>query len=317
MSRIIYLCPFPSDVITGGVKTAYRHAELLVEMGYDAWVWQPWGHPFWFKSQGRLIEGFSEETLRPDDVLVFPEVIGFPEFGPLLHTRRPCTKLLFCQNQYYVFNDLIPKTTYADLGFRDVFCSCRPIKAMLESVLGLKDVPLIPYDIDRDLFRPRAKTLQIAAIPRKMPRHASMIGFMFKAKYPDTRHVPFVVIENFTEDQLAQTLGESHILLSLSHFEGLGLIPIEAMASGCLIAGYHGFGGLDYARPENGFWFGADEHEAVADALHKLILGIQNGESWVDSMRAEGQKVADAFNLPATRKALADYYGSLGLHPGT
>ena len=316
MGRIIYLCPFPKNVITGGVKTAYRHVELLVEMGYDSWVWQPEGHPYWFKSEARLLDGLSEATLRPDDVLVFPEVIGFPEFGPLLRTTRPCTKLLFCQNQYYVFNDLIPRQTYAQLGFRDVFCSCRPIKRMLESVLGLKDVPLIPYDIDRDRFKPRPKTLQIAAIPRKMPRHASMIGFMFKAKYPDTRQIPFVAIENFTEDQLAETLGASDILLSLSHFEGLGLIPIEAMASGCLVAGYHGYGGLDYARPENGFWFGADEHEDVADALHKLVKGIENREAWIDHMRAEGQKVADQFNLAATRKALAEYYGSLGLRPG-
>lgn len=317
MGRIIYLCPFPGDVITGGVKTAYRHVELLAEMGYDAWVWQPAGKPFWFASTARRLDGLSPETVRPDDVLVFPEVIDFPEFGPLLHTRRPCTKLLFCQNQYYVFNDLIPRTTYAQLGFRDVFCSCEAIKRMLESVLGLQDVALIPYDIDRDKFRPRAKTLRIAAIPRKMPRHASMIGFMFKAKYPDTRHVPFTVIENFTEDQLAETLGTSDILLALSHFEGLGLIPIEAMASGCLIAGYHGYGGLEYARPENGFWFGADEHEGVADALHQLVKGIENREPWIDSMRAEGQKVADRYNLPATRKALAGYYASLGLLPGT
>lgn len=316
MARIIYLCPFPSDAVTGGVKTAYRHVELLLEMGYDAWVWQPAGHPFWFSSQARLLGGYSAETVRPDDVLVFPEVIGFPEFGPFLHSGRPCTKLLFCQNQYYVFNEMIPKTTYAALGFRDVFCSCGPIKRMLESVLGLKDVPLVPYDIDRRKFRPRAKTLQIAAIPRKMPRHASMVGFMLKAKYPDARHVPFAVIENFTEDRLAETLGESDILLALSHFEGLGLIPIEAMASGCLVAGYHGYGGLEYARPENGFWFGADEHEGVADALYKLIKGIEAGEPWIEAMRAEGQKVADAFNLAATRQALAGYYAGLGLHPG-
>jgi hypothetical protein len=316
MSRIIYLCPFPDNVITGGVKTAYRHVELLVGMGYDAWVWQPQGHPFWFKSQARRLDGFSEHSISPDDVLVFPEVIAFPEFAPFLHSSRPCVKLLFCQNQYYVFNDMIPKSTYAQLGFRDVFCSCGPIKRMLESVLGLKDVALIPYDIDRDRFRPRPKTLQIAAIPRKMPRHASMIAFMFKAKYPDTRHVPFVVIENFTEDQLAETLGTSEILLSLSHFEGLGLIPIEAMASGCLVAGYHGHGGLEYARPENGFWFGADEHEAVADALHKLIKGVENGEEWIQEMRDAGQRVADAYNLSATHQALATYYGGLGLHPG-
>jgi hypothetical protein len=26
------------------------------------------------------------------------------------------------------------------------------------------------------------------------------------------------------------------------------------MAGGCAIVGYHGYGGLEYATPENGFW---------------------------------------------------------------
>lgn len=316
MSRIIYLCPFPSNVIAGGVKTAYRHVELLAGMGYDAWVWQPQGHPFWFRSEARLVDGFSEETLRPDDVLVFPEVISFPEFGPLLHTKRPCTKLLFCQNQYYVFNDLIPKSTYAQLGFRDVFACSVTAKGFLERVLGLDSVSVIPCEVDRDKFRPRDKRLQIAAIPRKMPRNASLIAYAFKAKYPDTRHVPFVVVENFTEDQLAETLGQSHILLSLSQMESLGLVPLEAMAADCLVAGYHGYGGQEYARPENGMWFGADEIEEVADALHKLVKGIEAGEAWVDAMRQDGRKTAGRYGREATRQALSAYYSGLGLQAG-
>lgn len=317
MTRIIYLCPFPNTVITGGVKTAYRHVELLSEMGYDAYVWQPEGRAGWFASKARLIEGFSADTVRETDVLVFPEVIHFPQFAPMMNCRRPHTRLLFCQNQYYVFNEWIPKQTYAELGFRDIFCSCEAIKGLLERVLGLNDVKQIPYDLNRSLFTPRPKTLQIAAIPRKLPQHASLIAFIFKAKYPEMRQVPFVVIDGFNEQKLAETLGESAILLSLSHLEGLGLIPLEAMASGCLVAGYHGHGGLEYATAENGFWFGCDEHEAVADALQRLVAGFQADAPWTHAMKEAGQRTADRYNLPDTSRALADYYAGLGYLPGT
>lgn|SRR5262249_53807656 len=37
-----------------------------------------------------------------------------------------------------------------------------------------------------------------------------------------------------------------------AHQESLGLTPIEGMAAGCLVAGYHGYGGLEYATAQNG-----------------------------------------------------------------
>ena len=45
MARIIFLSPFAKTEITGGIKTAYRQAELLGELGFDAWVYQPEGVP--------------------------------------------------------------------------------------------------------------------------------------------------------------------------------------------------------------------------------------------------------------------------------
>jgi len=40
MARIIFLNPFSRSEITGGIKTAHRHADLLTEMGFDAYVYQ-------------------------------------------------------------------------------------------------------------------------------------------------------------------------------------------------------------------------------------------------------------------------------------
>ncbi|BAE52437.1 hypothetical protein amb3633 [Paramagnetospirillum magneticum AMB-1] len=288
---------------------------LLTEMGFDAWVWQPEGCPSWFRSPSRVITQLSEDAIRPDDILVFPEVIGFPEFAPLLRTARPCTKLLFCQNQYYVFNEMIPRTTFAALGFRDVFASSLACKGMLERVLHLDSVAVVPYDINHALFRPREKKLQIAVVPRKMPQIASTIGFIFKAKYPEIRHIPFIVADNFTEEQLAEALGTSHILLALNQMESLGLVPLEAMASGCVITGFHGYGGLEYANPQTGLWHAPDQLEEVADSLYRLVKGLERDEPWVASLRKEGHETALRYNEETTRKALVEYYGRLNVSP--
>ena len=37
--------------------------------------------------------------------------------------------------------------------------------------------------------------------------------------------------------------------------------------SGCIVVGYHGTGGLEYATPENGFWFSPEQLEELVDAL--------------------------------------------------
>ena len=48
---------------------------------------------------------------------------------------------------------------------------------------------------------------------------------------------------------MAQELREALLFLSCGHPEGFGLPLAEAIASGCLIVGYHGLGGRDFALP--------------------------------------------------------------------
>ena len=54
---------------------------------------------------------------------------------------------------------------------------------------------------------------------------------------------------------MARVFGESALFLSLSRFESLGLTTLEALASGCIVAGFTGFGGRDYATACNGWWW--------------------------------------------------------------
>jgi glycosyltransferase involved in cell wall biosynthesis len=181
----------------------------------------------------------------------------------------------------------------------------------LERVLRLSDVAVIPCYIDAKLFFPRAKAMQIALIPRKLPREAAAIQRIFILKYPQFQSIPWQIIENATERETAEIFGRSTIVLSLPFLESFGLVPLEAMASGAIVAGFHGYGGQEYARPVNGFWFPSDHLEEVADALARIIVGLERNDPDVLKMRDAGFATAARYNKDQTRTALRAFYGEL------
>jgi len=309
VARIIFLCPFAKNELTGGIKTAYRQAELLVELGFDAWVYQPEGLPAWFDTRARVL---TEPRLAAvhGDILVFPEVLN-GMLAEMVQGRFPAKKVLFCQAHYYtLFNPIAPER-YRELGFDKVACQSTIAKGFLERVLRLVDVAVIPCYIDAKLFFPRVKTMQIALIPRKLPRETAAIQKIFNLKYPQFQSIPWQIIENATERKTAEIFGRSTIVLSLPFLESFGLVPLEAMASGAIVAGFHGYGGQEYARPDNGFWFPPDHLEEVADALARIIVGLERQDPELLKMRDAGLATAAHYSKERTRAALGAFYGEL------
>ena len=104
MPRIVFLAPFARSEISGGIKTAYRHAEMLAELGFDALVYQPEGAPAWFESGAKVLR-----TLTPaaSDILVFPETLN-GQLAEMAQASMPARKVLFCQNQFYMAMNAIP-----------------------------------------------------------------------------------------------------------------------------------------------------------------------------------------------------------------
>lgn len=307
MARIVFLAPFTKAEISGGIKTVYRHAEMLTQLGFDACVHQPEGPPSWFETSAKVLMALAPEA---GDVLVFPETLN----GPLAEWAQrpsPARKVLFCQNQYYMALNPLPPEQLAALGFSHFACSSKAARDFLQSVLHVGDAALIPYAVDPKIFVPQAKAIQIALVPRKLPREASLIGRIFHSKYKSLRHVPWQVIDNAPERTAADILGRSAIFLSLSFFESFGLVPVEAMAAGCIVAGFDGYGGREYANPQNGFWFAPDHLEQVADALAAIVAGLEAGDAALQAMREAGAATAARYSMDGTREALREFYGRL------
>lgn len=308
MARIIFLIPFSKTEITGGIKTVYRHAEFLNDLGFDAYVYQPEGAPSWFETRAKVLTGANIPALS-GDILVFPEVLS-GGLAELAEARLPAKKVLFCQAQFYTLFNSVPPARYRSLGFSRVLCQSEIARGFLSRVLGLSDVGVVPCSIDAKLFSPRAKRRQIALIPKKLPREAAVIEALVRLKYPGL-DLAWRKIENASERETAEAFGESEIVLSLPYLESFGLVPLEAMASGAIVIGFDGYGGQEYASAENGLWFRPDRLEDVADAIARVTNGISEGDLNVHKMREAGFAAAARYNEARTKEALRQFYGEL------
>ena len=138
---------------------------------------------------------------------------------------------------------------------------------------------------------------------------------MFKSLRPDLDHVQWDPIEGVPRAEVARRMAASEIFLAMGQREGLGLPPLEAMATGALVVGFYGGGGREYATPENGDWFGDDDHFAFVEALAARVDALIAGERFEDR-RAAGRATAASFGREAFEAQLAAAWGAIVGPPG-
>jgi glycosyltransferase involved in cell wall biosynthesis len=300
--RIVYLSPFPADLVTGGIKVMHRHVEMLQGMGFDASIFSPQGYPRWMNSLAKLFAG-TDPAKDPDNLLVFPETLMGP-LGEAARTPTPAAKALLCQNQYNAFSETIPRHTFAELGFVKLLTVGELAKGFLERILAPAQFEVVPVWVDHGIFLPRGKSMRIAVMPRKLPKHYALIRQIFVLKYPQYSGVPWDLIDSASEQETAQILGRAAVFLSMCDRECVPLTPLEAMAAECVVVGFHGYGGLEYATDANGLWLRPDYLEETADALAQAVAGIETDAPSSRSMRTAGAATARLFNRARTETAL-------------
>jgi hypothetical protein len=304
MPRIVYLS-WPAAEISGGIKVAFQHAQLLAASGQQAVVATADGmRPVWFQSGAQLIK---LDEVRTDDVLVFPE-----NNADLLEqfAASPQPKVLFCQNPFFVYRGLARRRTFEEYGIRHVLCPSHTVMDYCRRRLpGLK-AGYTPFYIDAELFNcPPHKKLQIACLPRKRPLEMGVIRDLFLFESPQFASVQWVVIENATEGLVARTMRDSAVFLSLARFEAHSMTTLEAMASGCVVAGFIGsVGGNDCATTRNGFWAAEDDALGCASQLAKAVqVASGQGAAW-RAMVEGGMFTAQAWRREESARLLSTYW---------
>src|SRR3569623_1282108 len=254
MPRIVYLC-WPPKEITGGIKVAFQHVEMLGESGFDAIIATAEAlRPDWLETSAGVI---AYEAIRNDDVLVFPEnssrfLSAFASGGQ--------RKVVFCQSPWLAHQGLGGRLSYAAYGVTRIMApSLSTVQFCARRFPGLK-VAYIPFYIDAAKFSfQSAKALQIAVVPRKRMTEFGAIADLLRSLHPDCADVRWAPLHGVSEMQVAEAMKRSAVYLSLARLEARGMPLLEAMACGCVCAGFTGvFGGSDTSTAANRFWAAAD-----------------------------------------------------------
>jgi glycosyltransferase involved in cell wall biosynthesis len=243
-STIYYLCP---DYATpsGGIRAIYRHVDILNEAGRSAAVLHRRdGYACrWFEHATRTV-GAPSVRLSREDVLVVPEI-----YGPYLSRLPREPKLVaFNQNAYLTYEHVPSGRPPAYGIFTDAMTVSEDSAELLRFAFPGLDVTVVPNAIDTDTFHPseQAPARRIAMMPRKRPEDSELIMRLLGDRL---RGWEIVRIEGMSELQTAASLRSAPIFLALGRREGFGLPAAEAMASGCCVVGFPGFGGRELFDP--------------------------------------------------------------------
>ena len=309
MPRIVYIC-WPPKEISGGIKVAFQHVELLVEAGRPAVIATHQAQrPDWFETTAEVID---YTAIRPDDVLVFPEN-NARFLGTFASSAQP--KVVFCQNPYFVHQGLGGKLSYAEYGVTHIMCPSMSVVKFCVMRFPELQVRYTPFHIDHGRFKSTtAKALQIAVVPRKRMVEFGGIADLLRARYPDLGGIPWTVLHGVSEQHVAEGMGRCAVFLSLARLEAHGLTSLEAMASGCICAGFTGvYGGNDSATAMNGFWAAEDDVAGAVEQLAQALRVVKAGGEPYRLVLEDGLLTANKYRREDSARWLAKFWSDFGL----
>jgi hypothetical protein len=287
---IYYACTLP--VRAGGELVNFQHVASLRKQGLRAFVLldpasqvgvpsQPYSVP--------MVHWGEHLVFSPDDWLVVPEVMPPAMFERL--AALPCQVAIHNQNPFYTFRGFADIASMNAYPLAGGLCCSQFTRDTLQRWGSTTDWQVVrpwvlPHFAQAAEKSVTVRRRQIAYMPRKRPAEVAGLKTLFRGLYPEHADVPWVKIHDMTRPQVAQVLGESLIFASLSKDEGLGLPPLEAMAAGCLVCGFDGGGGKEYATAKNGYWVAEGDLEGFARTLDAALKVGAGGTAMISAAQA-------------------------------
>jgi hypothetical protein len=303
MARNIIYYGFSLPPVTGGDFVSLDHIAGLIRLGFDARAFygaSDNGHAQFPVPVARLGTAF-----QPDDIMVLGENHSFAAARAI-----PAIKVMHNQNPYFTFFGIESVAELNAYPLVHILVSSDFGAAKLAEMGVRKPIsrvhPALP-----DYFAPKPKKFQIAYAPGKRELEANFLKGYFRAVAPDYAHVPWIALSGMTREACAGAMAGSAVYAALPLLESLGLMSLEAMASGCHVVGYTGHGGAEYATPENGDWIADGDH---ADFAAKLRAACRLHESGAANPKIDaGSVTAARFNgTNFDRELAAAWTGILG-----
>ena len=146
--------------------------------------------------------------------------------------------------------------------------------------------------VDINKFDLKTKKINmITYMPKKLPKHSELVLFFLRKHLPKSWKIK--KIHNFNEKKVFRYLSKSKIFLSFTHFEGLGMPPIEAALAGNTIIGYTGEGGKEIWRKPI---FTEVKNGNILDFVNKIIINVKKKYHFKEKNR-ERKRLAKKFSI--------------------
>lgn len=307
---MIYYISLDNDQPSGGVKTQYRHVEILNKHDLPATMLHQTrgfsGARKWFESKIRLddIQAISETVVNPGDVLVWPEILLSSVPVATSHRIR---NVIFNQNVHYTFRSN-PGPDYSLSGAVDGTMVLTDYERdfLLWAVPGHR-VGVVRHGIDPGIFGydGRQKKAQIAFMPRKHPDEAQAVfGWLSQLRALEGWNL--VAIDQSTEKQTAEIMKDSAYFFAFGYPEGGTLPPFEALSAGCMVVGYGGFASDGLLEAAGGSRIDSGDTCRFA---HRAVTLLQGGDRLYDSETCfkRSKHVLEMFNLKQEEDSLVRF----------
>jgi Glycosyl transferases group 1 len=274
MTRNALYFPFFAPPTTGGDFIAIDHIASLNRLGFDAkalYLRNDIGY-----RQFSVPVASGNIRFNERDIVVIGEV--HKQLFDRLY-RVNCIKVLHNQNPYYTFMGFDSVQQLNAYPLTHILTTSAYTKKILLG-LGVAKPILVVRPFIPSYFAPGEKLLQIAYTTYKRGVEPGFVIGVFRSRYPELEHVPWLELRDMPRPACAAVMAQCAIYAAFPMLEGLGLMSLEAMASGCQVVGYVGAGGIEYATEDNGVWIGEGDHESFALKLKEACdLFLSNGRN--------------------------------------
>jgi hypothetical protein len=274
--KLFYHC-YDHQRPTGGQKRCYRHVDILRNSGYEAYAFHaaPGYRLEWFANSTAVIDaGVLSSLYDPErDYVVLPEDLPFCRYG----NRWPGRKVIFNKNLYLGFAhaDSASASPYTDPTVSAALTVSEHNRRHLQFAFPRLPVIKVGTSVDTNVFRFLSLPEKRRQIVCSAKTHCEIMTvcrmFQARARAGLNRGLDYewIFIDGFTEEAVARLFHESPVLIFLSMEEGIPRMPLEAMRSGCLVAGRQA--GPLKELPQFAFHCEPGESIPVVEFLERLV----------------------------------------------
>ena len=252
----------------------------------------------WFKNNINNKKNFLFD--KKVDFVIFPEI--FAHLAKDLCIDKKIPYAIFALNGYTL------KSTNNYKNLDDSYKNAKFILSVSKNIslcvkLAFPDcsnkILLTSLSVDAEKINFKAKKNNlITYMPRKLSQHSDLVMFFLRKNLPNSWKIK--KIHNVNEKKVFYYLSKSKIFLSFTHFEGLGMPPIEAALAGNKVIGYTGEGGKEiWHKPI----FTEVPNGDILKFVDEILKSLSDNKASLD-FKLQRKKIIDNFSINKEKKNL-------------